>query len=140
MEALGDVLSNAAKAINDIVRAPMAICGQSVLAAATLAVHSRANIELPTGEIKPLSEYYVTVAETGERKTASDNEALRPIRDHEAKLREAYDKAKPKYEDNLIAWEKARDHAISKQKAVSRLLNLRSTKSGRRRLLRSFHY
>jgi putative DNA primase/helicase len=37
VDALGDVLEAATRAINDRVRAPMAICGQSTLAAATLA-------------------------------------------------------------------------------------------------------
>src|SRR5262249_17087749 len=93
-DALGDLLGNAAKAINDIALAPMAICGQSTLAAATLAVQGHANIELPTGETKPISEFFVTVAESGERKTASDNEALRPIKEYEGKLREGYDGAR----------------------------------------------
>jgi putative DNA primase/helicase len=37
VDALGDVLAPAALAIYDRVRAPLAICGQSVLAAADLA-------------------------------------------------------------------------------------------------------
>jgi hypothetical protein len=36
IDALGDVLAAAARAIHDRVQAPFAICGQSVLAAATL--------------------------------------------------------------------------------------------------------
>jgi hypothetical protein len=38
VDALGSVLAPAARAINDRVQAPIAICGQSVLGAATLAV------------------------------------------------------------------------------------------------------
>jgi hypothetical protein len=38
VDALGDVLGAAAQGINDRVQAPMAICGQSVLAAAALGV------------------------------------------------------------------------------------------------------
>ena len=78
VDALGGLLSGAARAINDRVRAPLAICGQSVLAAATLAVQAQADVQLPTGHIKPVSDYFVTVAESGERKTAADTEALRP--------------------------------------------------------------
>jgi hypothetical protein len=43
VEALGDVLASAARTINDRIRAPIAICGQSVLAAATLAVQGHVN-------------------------------------------------------------------------------------------------
>ena len=76
VDALGDVLAPAARAINDHVQAPVATCGQSTLAAVTLAVQAYANVELPTSHAKPLSNYFVTVAGTGERKTAVDHEAL----------------------------------------------------------------
>jgi len=69
VEALGDVLGAAARAINDRIQAPPAICGQSVLASAALATQGHAMIELPTGQTKPLSNDFVTVAETGERKS-----------------------------------------------------------------------
>ena len=84
VDALGTVLAPAARAIHDRVRAPLAICGQSVLAAATLAVQGHANIELPMGHAKPLSGYFVSVAATGERKSAVDQEALWPVRKREA--------------------------------------------------------
>ncbi len=84
VDALGNVLAPAARAIHDRVRAPLAICGQSVLAAATLAVQGHANVELPTGHAKPLSSYFVSVAATGERKSAVDQEALWPVRKREA--------------------------------------------------------
>jgi len=66
-----DVLAPAARAIHDRVQAPLAICGQSVLAAATLAVQGHADIELPTRQAKPLTNFFLTVARTGERKTAA---------------------------------------------------------------------
>ncbi len=48
----------------------MAICAQSVQAAATLAVQGHADVELPTGHARPVSGFYVTVAATGDRKSA----------------------------------------------------------------------
>jgi hypothetical protein len=42
VDALGEALAPAARAIHDRVQAPLAICGQSVLAAATLAVQAHA--------------------------------------------------------------------------------------------------
>jgi hypothetical protein len=112
VDALGSLLAPTARAINDIVQAPPAICGQSVLAATTLAVQGHANVELPTGQAKPTSNYFVTVAATGERKSAVDYEALWPLRKREAALREAYNAAKPTYENDKEAWERARDAAI----------------------------
>jgi hypothetical protein len=70
VEALGDVLAPAARAINDRAQAPLAICGQSVLAAATLAVQAHADVVLPIGggRARPISNYFASVATTGERK------------------------------------------------------------------------
>src|SRR6266404_4142668 len=75
IDALGDVLGPAARAIFDGVQAPLAICGQSTLAAAALATQGHADIELPVGQAKPISEDFITVAETGARKSACDHEA-----------------------------------------------------------------
>jgi putative DNA primase/helicase len=72
IEALGGVLAPAARAIHDRVQAPIAMCGQSVLAAATLAVQGHADVELPTRQTKPVANYFVTVAATGERKSTVD--------------------------------------------------------------------
>jgi phage/plasmid primase-like uncharacterized protein len=112
IEALGGVLAPAARAIHDRVRAPLAICGQSVLAAATLAVQGHADVELPTGQKRPLAEFYLTVAATGERKTSADIEALGPVRKREAALHEEYGANRHDYENSQLAWEKARDAAI----------------------------
>ena len=72
IQALSGLLANAAIGIQDRTRAPIAICGQSVMAAATLTVQAHANVRLPTGQLRPLSNFYATVAVTGERKSAAD--------------------------------------------------------------------
>src|SRR5438105_2784702 len=93
IDALGNVLGAAARAIHDRVQAPLAICGQSVLAAAALAGQGHADIVLPIGpgQSRPLSLYLVSIAASGERKSACDSEAMLPIRRREAALREKYD-------------------------------------------------
>jgi hypothetical protein len=115
---MGPMLAKAARAIHDRVQAPLAICAQSVLAAATLAVQGHANVVLPIGEgrVKPLSNYFITVAESGERKTESDHQACWPINKHEKVLRENYDAALPAYLNDKAAYEKARDVALNKGK------------------------
>jgi hypothetical protein len=116
VNALGDVLEAATRAINDRVRAPMAICGQSTLAAATLAAQGHADIELPTGQVKPILNFFISVAATGERKSATDSEALWPIRKRENALREDYDKALPDYTNARTAYERVRDQVLKKAK------------------------
>jgi hypothetical protein len=116
IDALGEVLAPAARAIHDRVQAPLAICGQSVLAAATLAVQGHTDIELPTGQKRPLTNYYLTIAATGERKTAVDTEALWPVRRREAALQDAHVAELHDYENSRLAWDKARDAATKNAK------------------------
>ena len=127
VEAFGDILELAAKGINDRVQAPMAICGQSVLAVGTLAVQGHADVELPTGQIKPISCFFLSIAPTGERKTAADTEALWPAKKRETALRESYDRNLPNYHNAKMAWEAAQKQIISKGKgdriAIKRALD-----------------
>ncbi len=111
LDALGDVLGAAARAIVDKVQCPDAIAASSVLAAASLAVQAHADVVLPaTGHARPLSLFFATVGESGERKSACDHEALWPIRRREALLREIY---KAEIRDYRSA-KRAFDAAISK--------------------------
>ena len=91
VEALGAVLEPAARAIHDRVQAPLAVCAQSVLGTAGLATQAYANIELPIGgkRVKPISSYFITIAESGERKTEADFQANWAIRKYEESLRES---------------------------------------------------
>ncbi|MDO8397972.1 MAG: YfjI family protein [Bradyrhizobium sp.] len=116
VEALGDVLGPAAEAIQDAVQSPWAMCSQAVLAAATLAVQGIADVELPTGQIKPISNFFLTVAGSGERKSATDSLALAPIRKHEEILRETYDAELPGYNNAKAAWDAARRKACNSHK------------------------
>ena len=85
-DALGPMLANAAVGIQDRTRAPTAICGQSVLAVASLVTQAHANVVLPTGQVRPLSNYFATVGVTGERKSAADYEPGWPIGKRGGKL------------------------------------------------------
>ena len=97
--ALGGVLRPAAEAIEAITRAPVAIAAQSVLAAATLAVQAHADVTLPTGQKRPVSAFFLTIAASGERKSACDDEALWPVRKREAGLRAEHDAAIDDYRE-----------------------------------------
>ena len=113
IDAFGDVLRGAAEAIRDRTQAPMAICAQSVLGAATLAVQAHADVELPTGHARPVSGFYVTVAATGERKSACDREALWPIRKREKHLQEQYDGDRDRWQNDHDAWESQRRQILN---------------------------
>lgn len=60
VEALGPILKPMACAIHDLVRAPLAVGAQSVLAAASLIAQAHADVRLPIGQTRPLSQFFVT--------------------------------------------------------------------------------
>lgn len=76
MDALPPVLADYGKVIQRCTQAPDALVGNSLLAAASLAVQPHANVTLPHGASVPASLYVVSVAESGERKSAVDRLAL----------------------------------------------------------------
>jgi hypothetical protein len=98
------------------VQAPLAICSQSILAVATLATQSHADVELPTGQRRPISNFYLTIAATGERKSAVDGQALLPVRRREGGLRELYEVKRSNYQNDQAAWEQAREDVLKKGK------------------------
>jgi phage/plasmid primase-like uncharacterized protein len=87
---LGNILAPAAQAMRRVIQAPDAICGASVLAAASLAAQALADVEID-GRTLPLSLWLLSVAESGERKSAVDTEVMRAAREHERELAHQYE-------------------------------------------------
>jgi hypothetical protein len=113
VDMLGSILAPAAKAIVDRIQCPDALAAQSVLAAASLAVQAHADVEIPaTGHVKPASLFIISVAASGERKSAADGEALYPVRKREKALREAYAAEVPEYLKLKAAFDAARKKAL----------------------------
>jgi len=117
LAALGRVLEPAARAIVDIVQCPEGLAGQSVLAVASLAAQAHANVVIPaTGQVKPTSLFMMTVAGSGERKSAADKEALGPVHAWEETLNDQYKGYFATYRDEHDAWDASRKEVINKQK------------------------
>ncbi|MEM9355838.1 MAG: YfjI family protein [Pseudomonadota bacterium] len=115
IDALGS-LRQAAMAIHEHTRAPIAICAQALLGALSLVGQAHADVELPTGQKRPLSVFLLTIAESGARKTAVDGYALRPIYDREAQLRDAYAIELIEYETANAIYEAHRANALKEIK------------------------
>lgn len=82
VQALGEVLGEAALAIADKGQVDPAMAGQSLLAAAALLTQSRADVRTFAG-IKPLSLYLLTIALSADGKSAADSVATRPIEQYQ---------------------------------------------------------
>jgi putative DNA primase/helicase len=111
VEALGNVLGGAARALHESIKAPLALCAQSVLAAASLAAQAHYDVRLPWGQRKPLALFLLTVGESGERKSAVDDVVLGAAKAREKTEMAEYQLAMEEYESAMAAWNKATEAA-----------------------------
>jgi hypothetical protein len=86
IEALGPGLAAAARAIQARTLAPLALCGQAVLAAAALATQAHADVVLPNDQRRPLSLALLSVASPGERLDAVEDLAFAAVHAEERRL------------------------------------------------------
>lgn len=114
VQALGGILGDAAQALHETIKAPLALCCQSVLAAASLAVQAHFDIALPWGEVKPMSLFLLTVAESGERKSSLDDCVLGAAKIQERQAMEAYIQDLEQYENDLAKWKATHDAGLKK--------------------------
>lgn len=103
-DALGKILMPAAMALQRVIQAPDAICGQSVLGAAALVCQPFANVFMD-GRTIPLSLYLITVAESGDRKSATDKVALQPILQWQKMLSDSYREEIKRYYHSKEFWD-----------------------------------
>ena len=71
IDALSPIIGPAARALMEHVQVPDALAAHAVLGFAALAAQAHANVQTLGGP-RPISLYMLTVAESGERKTAAD--------------------------------------------------------------------
>jgi hypothetical protein len=97
IDALGPVIGPAARAIMEHVQVPDALAAHAVLGFAALAAQAHANVQT-LGGLRPVSLYMLTVAESGERKTAADVLAGVAVHDRRVTLQVTYKAALREHE------------------------------------------
>jgi hypothetical protein len=123
--ALGPILGPAVLASYEAIQAPLPICAMSFLAAASLAVQAHGNVERD-GDLKPVSLFLMSVANSSDRKTSVDKAALRPHREHEASMFRGYKADMATYRIALETWTMSRTRILKGQDEVKRNAELRS--------------
>ncbi|NCC41607.1 MAG: DUF3987 domain-containing protein [Gammaproteobacteria bacterium] len=111
VEALGEVLGPAVWALHEAIKAPVAMCAQSVLAAASFAAQAHFDAAMPWGEVKPVSLAMLTVGESGERKSGVDDLVLGAAKAQERADMSAYEDDRLDYESELAQWKRALEAA-----------------------------
>jgi hypothetical protein len=119
LDAMG-ALRPAADAISALTQAPSALCAQSVLGAASLAVSPHFDVSLPTGQTKPTALLCASVAASGERKTSVDAHATAAIRIYERELAAGDESARSRYWADREAWKAASEAAKAAHKKHGR--------------------
>ncbi len=104
IEALPDVVREAVQEVQGFLRAPLSMVAMSAVTAMSLAAQGIADVERAEGLRGPSSLFGITVAESGERKSACDSFFAAPLREYEqARLDENLAQVQD-YEAELAAW------------------------------------
>lgn len=114
IDAMGDILGNAVKSLHRIIKAPDAICAQSVLGAVALICQPYANVEID-GREYPLSLNLLTVAESGDRKSSTDKIAILPISDRQERLIKQYGQLLKEFKLKHAQWDIQKNKFLKEQ-------------------------
>lgn len=107
-DALGTIAGTAARRIHEVVQSPGATCGQSILAALSLACQGFVDAEID-GRVYPISLFEITVSESGERKSATDKIALKSIHEWQFMLIQQHKEQQVIFKNKYDLWKKKRD-------------------------------
>jgi hypothetical protein len=105
IEAIPERLKRGIMAIQAFSQAPLAMCGQSVLAVCSLIAQAHVDIETINRQIKPCSLFFLTIASSGDRKSTVDGLALSPVKCYQKQLRDAYRIDRAHYEIDRKAYD-----------------------------------
>lgn len=120
IEALGPVMAAAAAATGRYAFVPISIAAQSILAGVSLAVQGHFNVDLPTGQTRPTTLHLVSVAESGDRKSTSDDYVMAPVWQLQDSLEEQTDLLKAAAAIKQSAWDEAKKAATQQNKMKGR--------------------
>jgi hypothetical protein len=112
--ALG-ALREAVEAVQGKTQAPVAIPAQSALAVASLAVMGHADVETLGGP-RPTALYALTVAQSGERKSACDGPLMAGLREFEREQSEAQRAEMESWRNTQALWKGDRDRILADAK------------------------
>lgn len=114
-DCLGEILGGLHGVLGESVQSPSALRAQSLLAAAALATQGHADVVVD-GRLSPLSSFFVTVGESGERKSGTDSVALSPHFKREKDLISQYELDLADFKIERECWKKAHDEIMGNKK------------------------
>jgi putative DNA primase/helicase len=114
VHALPDLTRQAVEEVEVFVQCPVEMVAASALSALSIAAQPLIDIRRSSGLQGPTSLYYLTVANSGERKTSSDRHFMRAIYDYEKKMLEEGKSKEADFAAELAVWEAQKEGANAK--------------------------
>jgi len=103
------------------VQAPDAMVGMALINAISMACQGLIDVKLPTGQVRPVSQNLLIVAESGERKSTLASLLLAPFREADTRAIMTHGFKMAKYQAELDAWQ-------AKNKGLRRAITKASSK------------
>lgn len=119
VDALPEAIRQAVEEVQTFTQAPVELVAASALTALSVAGQQIADVRRDSGLSGPVSLYFVTVAESGERKSSVDSVFAQPIREQERAAREASAGEIANHAAAMTAWEASREAASGKLKKAA---------------------
>ncbi len=123
LDALPDIIRAAVEEVQGFTKAPLAMVASSALAALSVAVQAQYDVRRAEKLDGPVSLFFLTVADSGERKSTNDGFFLAPIRAYEAEQAEVARPAQQQYAASLASWQAKHDGIVAAIKNKARTRN-----------------
>lgn len=98
------------------LKAPDALIAGSFLTAMSIASQGDVDVQLPTGQLRPVSLDVLIIADSGERKSATDSIVCAPIYEHDEKMEEEHAKVLLAHKADRRLWD-AKEAALQRKVA-----------------------
>lgn len=118
VQALGAIGAGVVERMHAVIQAPHALIGQSILAAMNQVAQPFANVIID-GRISPLSDFFLTLGESGERKSAVDAWALAQVRERQRALMAKYRAERDEYEQAALIYDAHAKRVLADKKMSS---------------------
>lgn len=105
VERLPETIRNAVKKVQTYNGAPMALVASSALGTVSLVCQNSVDVCGPTGLVFPSSLFLLTLADSGERKSACDKLFMEAVKEFQESQAEQANSELSKYETDLLIWE-----------------------------------
>ncbi len=123
VDALPEKIRAAVEEVRDFVQAPEALISGSALAAVSLASQALADVERASRLNGPYSLNFMTIAESGERKTSTDGYFMTAIRNYENEQAELAKPELKRYEAEAASWASKRAGILDAIKSAAKAGN-----------------